>query len=90
MKKQKKLTLHLYKVKWLDALADGGWKAIEQHRPELIEVQSVGWLVAESRNVLSLAQQLSSAGSAADTINIPKNCIVKKTKLGHSITYERQ
>lgn len=91
MKKAKKLTLQLYRVKWEDAnSAAASWSAIENHTPKLLEVNSCGWLISEDRRTLVLAQNLSANGSAADTIHIPKNCITRKYKLGHSITYERQ
>lgn len=86
--KPKKQTYNLYQIDWKDAMAGGGWKSTKDYKPMLITVHSVGWLLAETKEALVLAQQMSSAGNAADTINIPKNCILRKYKLPNQFNVE--
>ena len=88
MSKKKKTTYNLYKIDWKDACSNTSWRALDECRLNLLVVHSVGWLVGENKEVISLAQQLSANGTAADTINIPKSCIVNKYKLPDKFSVE--
>jgi hypothetical protein len=78
----------LYRVDWEDAVSDGGWTPLVKARdPKLIVVHSVGYLVNENRKAIVLAQQVSSSSNFADTITIPKSCIIKKVKLPHKVEF---
>ena len=85
----KRQVLHLYRIDWEDANADGGWKSVDvKIIPRLMLVHSVGYCVAEDKKAIVLCQQLTEAGRYSDTITIPKNCITKKVKLNHQVIYE--
>jgi len=72
----------LYRIDWIDAKADGGWKNVfSLKKPEDLIVHSVGWMIVSSSKYIVLAQQLSSCGQYADTIQIPISLIKKKKKL---------
>lgn len=49
---------------------------------------SVGINVLENKEVLVLAQNMSSNHSLADTVTILKNCITKRSKIG-SMFYDK-
>ena len=86
----------LYRIDWIDAVADGGWKnAFSPKKPEDLmlfqrqTVHSVGWMIISNSKYVVLAQQLSSYGQYADTIQIPISLIKRKKKLtGNRIRYE--
>jgi hypothetical protein len=82
----KKLIYHLYRIDWIDAKADGGWKSL-RYQPEIndLVIHSVGWLINENKNYCVLAQQLSSGGQYSDTIQIPKMWMTSKRRLSGNI-----
>lgn len=79
--KKRKQVYKLWQIDWKDAKADGGWNQVDKYKTKLLIVHSVGWKLAETKESVLLAQQMSESGQAADTINIPKSCIVKQYKL---------
>jgi hypothetical protein len=58
-----------------------------KHRP--MHCVSVGVLVKEDKEGLSLAQNMTSNEVVADTVYILKNCITHRTKLG-SVSYDKE
>ena len=72
----------LYKVEWMDACSEGGWKDLKDLKkvdPYLIT--TVGYHIHTDRNYEVYAQNLSHNGKYADTMSIPKGWIKKRTPL---------
>ena len=73
----------LYRVDWIDAFSDGGWKKISDlpKHMEPITIQTVGWLIHEDKDYYTYAQNLSNNDKYSDTMSIPKKWIKKRTRL---------
>ena len=72
---------HLYRIDWVDAQSDSHWIPIDKIDITPYAVASVGWLVAERKGHVILAQNMSSNNNCADRIQIPTGWIVKRTRL---------
>lgn len=67
-------------VEWLDAKSEYGWGASD--KPQLAKVVSVGILMPSSDDeVLRIAQSLADDGDYADTLAIPRSCVVETTEM---------
>lgn len=87
----KKQTYRLEQIDWEDANSQGAWHRLDKdYQATLLVVHSTGWLIKETEKIVVLAQQMSANGSFADTITIPKNCIMRRCKLPikYSVRYE--
>jgi len=63
------------KIVWLDACSQSGWEnRNEQILPELIECQTLGFVVAENDQAIKVAQTINHDQYNA-TISIPKSQI---------------
>ena len=80
---------NLYRVDWIDAHSNGGWSLPKDINIKPLKVNSVGWLIKDTKDYIVLAQNMSSSGNCADRIHIPKKWIQKKRKITkHLIQYE--
>lgn len=49
---------------------------------DAVPCKTVGWVVAESKSVIAVAQNIGDGGEqACGIIRIPKRCVIKVTKL---------
>lgn len=89
-KKQKQKNYSLFQVTWNDAAARGQWKSLDDTIfNEGIEIVSVGYKISENRKNVTLAQSLSKGRGYADTITIPRGCVVSTKKLsGYNVNYQ--
>ena len=73
----------LYKIDWIDAFAEGGWKKLadlpKQIKP--MSITTVGWFIHEDKDYLVFAQNISNDEKYADTMSIPKKWIKRRTRL---------
>lgn len=78
----------LIKVHWVDSAQPyGNWHHLDDLPAlEVVVCQSVGWLVAESDDVLMLAQNLGDVetgnAQASGLMRIPRACVRKTEFLG--------
>ncbi|WHI46569.1 hypothetical protein [Microbulbifer sp. VAAF005] len=81
----KELLASLVRVEWVDSAQPySQWSHIDDLPPlEIVECWTVGWLVAESKDVLMLAQSLgdvnTSSAQASGLMRIPRACVKKVT-----------
>lgn len=68
------------RVKWLDHASVSGWRSVEDFPRVGFEVESIGWLVFESDDVLVLAASVGET-KAADFTVIVKSCIIERWEL---------
>lgn len=61
-------------VEWEDANSTPGW-FIEVPKERLLLCRSVGYLVGETKDSVTLAHTVNAAEMFGDLFSIPKNCI---------------
>ena len=73
----------LRKIIWLDSNTHSGWHDPTDQRYGPIKVTSVGWLIHETDEAVTLAGSVVFGDDyqAADTMTIPKVCIMSDKKL---------
>lgn len=70
----------LVRVRWLDSASHLGWQShAEDH--EVSTVESIGWLVKESKEQLTITHSFSDNRDVMDALSIPRGCILKVMKL---------
>lgn len=73
---------HAYVVKWRDSFTLSGWKSIDDPRhSEVAVITSVGWLIKQTPRTLTLTTSISECGNVTDAIAIPREAVMKMTKL---------
>lgn len=80
----------ILRVDWKDHWSGNNqWQEphVVKHRPA--QCVSVGVLVKEDKEGLTLAQNMTSNEVVADTVYILKNCITHRTKLG-TVAYDKE
>ncbi len=83
MKPPKKLP-PLLSVVWTDAFSTDEWTDLEELPKEPLACKSVGYMVGETKEMVSLAGTISEDGQACTTIHIPKGWIKERHRLGRS------
>jgi len=70
-------------IEWMDAQSDSDWTDMEKVGCELATIQTVGFIVSETRQGLAVASSLDTTNGAASMVMvIPKKWCVKITPLG--------
>lgn len=81
MKNDRKLML----VEWHDNFSQSGWRDVEERVTEEnmrpVRIQSVGWVLAETEEVLKLAASIGGGDSCAEVVGIMKVCIVRQEEI---------
>jgi hypothetical protein len=76
--------LPLVKVVWHDAQSTGSWMSLAEARAEsdLVEVETVGWLIRKDKRVTTVIQTINGAGGTGNLWSIPSSWInsVKRLK----------
>ena len=95
IKKQKKksevttIEFPVLKLQWKDHFSGNHtWGMAEDHRTEPMINVTVGIVVREDDETVTLAQNMTEHMMSADTTTVLKNCIVKQTRLSE-IIYDR-
>ena len=72
-------------VEWIDAHSEYGWHEFSHVQSEPDPQRSVGFLIRESENTISIAQSHQEEGSlVADVLTIPRSYITSIKKLRHA------
>jgi hypothetical protein len=79
----------LVHVQWQDSLGcPQGWQLLEDVGSVVVAIESVGWLLRESRDSITLAPHLGRVSGEVNQgqgiMTIPKRCITKKTVISSS------
>jgi hypothetical protein len=64
-------------LEWKDATGTQGWyaKGAELH---LAHIRSIGWLVNETKNAITITTGIADDGGSMGLQSIPKACIIKR------------
>lgn len=69
-------------VEWLDARMDGDWRDVKAAREQaIVTVQTLGWVLSETEDVLTVAPSIGSGDIAMGVLSIPRKAIVKQKDL---------
>lgn len=71
---------HAYIVKWRDSSSLRGWQSIDADHSVGI-INSVGWMVRETKTAITLTTGISEHGSVCDAITIPREAVTNITRL---------
>lgn len=72
---------HAYTVKWRDSSTLRGWRSIDDGAHEVATITSVGWLIRSTSKTVTITSSISECGNVADSLSIPRESIMKMTKL---------
>ena len=67
----------IYYVEWLDSKGRGGWCSVESAPCDDLRCKSVGWLVEDTEDSVTIAPSLASTGSVFAPITIPRCAITR-------------
>lgn len=73
----------IVKVKWIDSASqeNQSWHFLSDHDNSVVTVTSVGHLIYENDQIITLVLSLSTEEMIVGDITIPKVCILKRKKL---------
>lgn len=66
-------------VEWIDSEMVEGWQPVEDVSPEFESVHTIGWLVAENDQGVTIAAHLDETGKrTCDVMRIPHVAILRR------------
>lgn len=70
-------------VEWEDSMSTSGWAPTDKHNELSQDLRciSIGYVIADTKDRVILAQSQSTHGSAADTISIPRSAVRRVSKV---------
>jgi hypothetical protein len=74
-------TNKLVYVHWVDACSEDSWINVNHVKPVVLNTYTVGYLVAESQEALSVASTINDANDVCCIMHIPKKWIKAKGTL---------
>lgn len=72
---------HAWIVKWRDSSSLRGWRSIDDPAHGTGMITSVGWVIQQTPKTVTITTSISECGNVVDAIAIPREAIVKMTKL---------
>lgn len=80
----KELLGKIVNIRWIDSYMDSGWREVGDFSAGKLEIQSLGKVIYEDENVVSLAHNFASETDytpqqANGIMTIPKLCILEVT-----------
>ena len=80
----------IIKLQWKDHFSGNhSWAMAEDHRTDPMVNVTVGIVVNEDDETITLAQNMAENMLSADTTTVLKNCIVKRSRLGE-VVYDKK
>ena len=75
--------LPLVEIAWYDSAVGGGWNTLSHYRNKknVPQMKSVGWLTKNTKTEVQVVQSIAEDGEVADSITIPKVCVVRTRRL---------
>jgi hypothetical protein len=73
--------LPVYYLEWDDSCATHGWDIPDTMVDLPSRIKSVGILVSENKESLTISTSISNHQNAMDKLTIPKSCIRKKKRV---------
>lgn len=80
----KKYPYPLVKLEWIDAETDHGWESADEKNPTVPLVTTVGFLIKDTEELVSIASTVGDDRSHNSRINIPKGMVKTMTVLRKS------
>ena len=73
-------------LEWEDSLGCArGWELFEERADSFVTIQSVGWILKETRTAFTLVPHVGRTGGEPDQgqgiMVIPKRCVLKRTNI---------
>jgi hypothetical protein len=70
-------------IKWIDASSQGdqAWKWIEGTSMELVTIHSLGFIINEDDEKITLGMNISELGAFSGDITVPKSCVLLRQDL---------
>jgi hypothetical protein len=71
-------------VEWRDSASRGGWDSVGNHRQrrQVGPCRSIGYLLTQDKDVVQLAQSMSSmTQDVNDTVTIPRENVIRMKRL---------
>lgn len=68
-------------VEWVDSYGSGGWRQIEDARVDDLRIASIGFLIHEDDQAITISTSLTPKGSTNDPLTIPRCAITKLQKV---------
>jgi len=57
------------RLTWLDSCTESHWA--QDAQPGLAEIRSLGWLIQQTDELITIAQSLDSDGNSAERLTVP-------------------
>ena len=64
-------------IEWVDSFSEGGWGKIDHFNLGTPICKSIGFVMKNDKDVISISQSHSEFENFGDVISIPKRCILK-------------
>jgi hypothetical protein len=68
-------------VHWVDACSQDSWQSISSVTPLVLESHTIGYLVAENKEAISVANTVNDSNDVCCIIHIPKKWIKQRSVL---------
>ena len=68
-------------VEWVDSSFSEGWVGEDKFDYGICRIHSVGYLVHETKEFISIALNVGDNGQISDVMNIPKAALLSMTEL---------
>lgn len=68
-------------VHWVDACSEDAWVNVNNVKPYVLNTYTIGYLVAENQEAMSIASTINDANDVCCIIHIPKKWIKSKGTL---------
>jgi len=69
--------MKIVEIKWIDAIGDGGWCPYDCHGNKNMVIHSIGWLVSEDEQSVTVSCHLSGLGNCDNPMRIPRVAILE-------------
>ena len=66
-------------IDWKDAASSGGWRYPED--TGLMKVKTIGWLLAQDKDTVTISTCASDGGKFLDALTIPRKSISKMKRI---------
>lgn len=70
-------------IKWIDSASCHGWHSDDSLDNEALIISSIGWVVKEDKNAVTITTSVAPAGSVSNPLTIPKCAIKSMKRLPH-------
>lgn len=73
--------MKIVEIKWIDAIGDGGWCDLDNHSNKNMMIHTMGFLVDEDKDSVTVSAHLSGLGHCDNPMRIPKLAILERYEI---------